>query len=69
MLPPGTGTKEVSKRVKEKSLNSYQELISKYQHLKKLNKIIIDEFIDKIYIGKFDKENNTRDIKIKWNFE
>lgn len=56
-------------RMKEKSLNSYQELISKYQHLKKLNKIIIDEFIDKIYIGKFDKENNTRDIKIKWNFE
>ena len=26
-------------------------------------------FVDKIFIGKLDKENNKRDIQIKWNFE
>lgn len=56
-------------KMKEESLNNYQELINRYQHLEKLNKVIIDEFIDKIYIGEFDKKNNTRNIKIKWNFE
>lgn len=55
--------------MKEESLNNYQELIIRYQHLVKLNKIIIDEFIDKIYIGKIDNRNSTRNIKIKWNFE
>ena len=55
--------------MKEESLNNYQELINKYQHLEKLNKIIIDEFIDKIYIDEFNKINNTRNIKIKWNFD
>ena len=56
-------------KMKEKSLNNYKELINKYKQLKKINKIIIDEFIDKIYIGAFNNKNNTRDIKIKWNFE
>ena len=56
-------------KMKEESLNNYQELINRYQHLEKLNKVIIDEFIDRIYIGAFDKKNNTRNIKIKWNFD
>lgn len=43
-----------------------KELINKYKHITNLNKTIIDEFIDKIYIG--IKEKNTRDIKIVWNF-
>ena len=30
---------------------------------------VIDEFVDKIYIGKINEETNTRDIEIKWNFE
>ena len=30
--------------------------------------VVIDEFVDRIYIGKIDKEKNTRDIEIKWNF-
>ena len=34
-----------------------------------LNKIIVDEFIDKVYIGNYNKENKTRDIEIEWNFE
>ena len=45
------------------------EILKKYKHIKKLNKIIVDEFIDKVYIGNYNKENKTRDIEIEWNFE
>ena len=31
--------------------------------------IVVDEFIEKVYIGKINKENNTREIKIIWNFD
>ena len=37
--------------------------------LEELNRVIVDEFIDKIYIGKLNEETNSRDIQIKWNFE
>ena len=53
---------------KEKSLNNYKEIINKYIYFKELNKIIIDEFIDKIYIGKINKSDSTRCIKVIWNF-
>lgn len=56
-------------KIKEESSKNNEKLFSKYQELKELNKIIIDEFIDKIYIGKLNEETNTRDIQIKWNFE
>lgn len=55
---------------KLKEINSNNEKIfNKYQKLENLNRIIIDEFIDKIYIGKVNDKTNTRDIKIKWNFK
>ena len=44
------------------------ELLDKYKLLKKINRVIVEEFIDKIYVGKINKETNTRDIMIKWNF-
>ena len=47
----------------------FKELFNKYQQLEKLNRVIVDEFVDKIYIGKINDETNTRDIEIKWNFE
>ena len=34
----------------------------------RLNKIIVDEFINKIYIGKLDREMGIRDIRIGWRF-
>ena len=34
----------------------------------KLNKVIVDEFVNKIYINKTIQNKNTRDIEIKWNF-
>ena len=45
-----------------------KELFDKYKRLDKLNRVIIQEFVDKIYVGKLNKEANTRDIVIKWNF-
>ncbi len=53
---------------KETSLD-VEKILKKYKHIKELNKFIVDEFVDKIYIGMLDKENNTRDIKIVWNFD
>ena len=55
--------------LKESSNKNTKELFSKYQQLEKLNRVIIDEFVDRIYIGKINEETNTRDVEIKWNFE
>ena len=55
--------------LKESSNKNTKELFNKYQQLEKLNRVIVDEFVDKIYIGKINEENKTRDIEIKWNFE
>ena len=56
-------------KLKEEANRNSKELFDKYQQLDNLNKIIVDEFVDKIYIGKIYDETNTRDIQIKWNFE
>lgn len=48
--------------------NYNKEIFSKYQELAELNIVIAQEFIDKIYIGKFNVEPKSRDIQIKWNF-
>lgn len=48
--------------------NNIKLILKKYEKVTKLNKIIIDEFIDKIIIGKKIKEENTRKIEIIWNF-
>ena len=49
--------------------DSLHDILKKYKHIDSLNKIIVDEFIDKVYIGNYNKENKTRDIEIEWNFE
>ena len=46
-----------------------KELFSKYKKIKKLDRTIINEFVEKIYIGKYDKETNERNIKIFWNIK
>ena len=46
-----------------------ESILKKYKHIKELNKIIVDEFIEKIYIGKLDKKTNTREIRIEWNLD
>ena len=55
-------------QMKESSKNN-REIFSKYHKLDELNRVIAQEFIDKIYIGKLNEKTNSRDIQIKWNFE
>ena len=56
----------VSDRFKNKDLDNYYN-INIFNGFDKLNRIIVGEFIDKIYIGKKKKDNN-RDIIIRWRF-
>lgn len=51
-----------------KRYNITDQIFKKEIIFKDLNKIIIDEFVDKIFIGTLNKENMERDIKIIWNF-
>ena len=53
-------------KIKDKSFKD--KLFNGYKTLKSLNRVIIDEFIKKIYVGKLNRDTNTRDIKIEWNF-
>ncbi len=56
-------------KVDKKEKKQADDILKKYKHIKKLNKVILDEFIDKVYIGELDKETNTRNIEIEWDFE
>ena len=56
------------KNVKEEKKQA-DDLLKKYKHIKELNKVVVDEFIDKIYIGEYNKETKTRSIEIQWNFD
>ena len=56
-------------KMKEESKKNNKEIFNKYQQLKKLNRVILEEFIDKIYIGKLNEKTKSRNIQIKWNFE
>ena len=51
-------------------IKKYSEKINlnKYHQIKTLNRYIVDEFIEKIYIGPINSLN-TRDIKIIWNIK
>lgn len=50
---------------RDSSIKNYKNVFYKYKKFESLNRIIIDEFIDKIYVGKLDC--NKRDIYVKWN--
>ncbi len=49
-----------------KKTNNYNNIINKYRKFSKLNRVLIEEFIDKIYIDIL--HNNIRNIKIFWKF-
>ena len=51
---------------KVKQLNN-KKLFSKYKEITKIDRTVINEFIDTIYVGKYNEETKTRDITIKWN--
>ena len=56
-------------KVKKNDKKKANKILKKYKHIESLNKVIIDEFIDKIIIGNYNKETKTRDIEIMWNLE
>ena len=54
---------------KEKNERKNRDLLfNKYKEINTLNSFIVDNFIDKIIIGKYDLITNSRNIKIIWNF-
>ena len=53
---------------KQAKLKDTDELFSKYEKVEKLTVEISNEWIDKIYIGKLNTDNNSRDIQIVWDF-
>ena len=57
-------TKELKEQQKD-----IEGILKKYKHITKLTRIIVDEFIEKIYIGALDKNTKTREIKIEWNLD
>lgn len=63
--------KEELKLINDKKtiLKTKETVYSKYKHIECIDIDIVSDFIDRIYIGKYDKETNTRDMKIVWNFE
>ena len=57
--------KEINNK-KNREFNK-EEVIKKYTKIKNLNRYILDEFVDKIYVGYYDKKTKKRKITIKWN--
>ena len=56
--------KKIKKDDKEKN-----ELFEKYERLDKITPEILNEFVNKIYLGRFNEVTNSRDIKIIWNID
>ena len=54
---------------RKESSKDIESILKKYKHIKKLTRTIVDEFIEKIYVGALDKNTNTREIKIEWNLD
>lgn len=50
---------------KNKEINT-EEILKKYTKIKKLDRIILDEFITQIYVGYYNAETKSRKIKIEW---
>ena len=56
----------------EKSEYNFEEvgkLYEKYNSIKEVTREIINEFVKKITVGKYDPETNSRDIKIEWRYQ
>lgn len=51
---------------KQKKDINVTSLIKKYKNVKELNKEILDEFIERIYIHPYNPTTDSRDIEIEW---
>ena len=54
---------EKSKHIKKNKENIFK----KYKKLEKLNRVIVDEFIEKVFIGNIDPITKKRKFRILWN--
>lgn len=59
---------EEKERKKLKEANK-EKIFEKYKKIKKLDRIILDEFINKIYIGILNPETKKRVFQIDWNIK
>ena len=45
------------------------ELFEKYRRIEALTPEILNEFVEKIYLGKYNEASNSREMKIIWNID
>ena len=45
------------------------KLYEKYTSIKEVTREILNEFVERIYIGDYNKETDNRDITIKWRYQ
>ena len=53
---------------KKNGMKNREMLFNRYKRVNTLNHYIVDNFIDRIVIGKYNTQTNSRDIQIIWNF-
>ena len=58
---------EINKTLYELEKENNKKLFSKYKKIEKLDRLILDEFVSKIYIGKYNEETKQRELEIDWN--
>lgn len=62
---------EITELEKEKNNSNFEknELFEKYRKIDKLTPEVLNEFVEKIYMGTYNKITNSRDMKIIWNVD
>ena len=62
---------EITELEKEKNNSNFEknELFEQYRKIDKLTPEVLNEFVEKIYMGTYNKITNSRDMKIIWNVD
>lgn len=62
---------EITELEKEKNNSNFEknELFEQYRKIDKLTSEVLNEFVEKIYMGTYNKITNSRDMKIIWNVD
>lgn len=54
---------------KKNCMKDIKTIFRKYKHINTLSREFVNEFIDSVYIGQYDKSKNIRNIRVIWNFK